>query len=417
MSSPVKLLIIGAGGRGGNYARYAEEFPEKAQVVGVAEPRDFYRKQLAQKHSIPEDNQFTCWREAAERERFADAVLICTQDTMHADPAVAFAAKGYHIMLEKPMATNEVDCRRIVDAVKEANVIFAVCHVLRYTNFTRRLKEMVDSGLIGEIISIQHLEPVGYWHQAHSYVRGNWRNEAESSCMLLAKSCHDLDWIRYMMGRPCEKVSSFGNLKHFRKEEKPEGAGDRCMDCALESTCPYSAKKLYLGNLAKGYTGWPVAVLAEEVNEESITEALRTGPYGRCVYECDNDVVDHQVVNMQFEGGATANFTMTAFNAHGHRKTRIFGTLGEIYGDGEKITHYDFLTDETQVIEANTADASILGGHGGGDFGLMQNFVQAVAANDPAKIISGPDETLESHLMVFAAEKARHADTVEEVRL
>lgn len=417
MSKTISLLVIGAGGRGSNYCRYADNFPEKARVVGVAEPRKFYRESLVKKHEIRVENVFTCWKEAAQKERFADAVMICTQDSMHAGPAVAFAAKGYHVLLEKPMATKEADCRRIVKAVKDAGVIFAVCHVLRYTNFTRKLKELVETGLIGEIVSVQHLEPVGYWHQAHSYVRGKWRNEAESSCMLLAKSCHDLDWILYIVGKHCLKVSSFGNLKHFRKEEKPAGAADRCLDCALEPNCPYSAKKIYLGRVANGHVGWPVDVLAPVVTEESITEALRTGPYGRCVYACDNDVVDHQVVNMLFEGGATANFTMTAFNRHGHRKTNIFGTLGEIYGDGETITHFDFLTDKTQVIEANKADSSILGGHGGGDFGIMQSFIKAVAEDDQSRIISGPDETLESHLIVFAAEKARHHSSVEEVIL
>ena len=180
MSKKISILVIGAGGRGTNYCRYADNFPEKARVVGVAEPLEFYRESLAKKHEIPVENVFTCWRKAAQKKRFADAVLIYTQDSMHADPAVEFAAKGYHIMLEKPMATNEADCRRIVKAVKDAGVIFAVCHVLRYTKYTRELKAILDSGTIGEIVSVQHLEPVGYWHQAHSYVRGKWRHEAES---------------------------------------------------------------------------------------------------------------------------------------------------------------------------------------------------------------------------------------------
>ncbi len=412
---PVTLLIIGAGGRGSGYATFAAEHPDLAKVVGVAEPRDFYRNRLVEAHNIPSENVFTDWRAAAERERFADAVVITTQDNMHADPAVAFAAKGYHMLLEKPMAPNEADCRRIVAAAVENNIIFAVCHVLRYTAYTQKLKAIIDSGAIGEIVSLQHLEPVGYWHQAHSFVRGNWGNEAKSAPMLLAKSCHDLDWIRYIMDARCLKVSSFGSLFHFRKEHKPAGAADRCMECPVEPDCPYSAKKIYLGMLERGDKGWPVDVLTPDVTPEGITKALRDGPYGRCVYACDNDVVDNQVVNMLFEGGRTASFTMTAFNEAGHRKTRIFGTRGEIYGDGSKITLFDFLTDKTEVIDTEASDASILGGHGGGDYGLMSGFIAAVGDNDPSKILSGPAETLESHLMVFAAERARRENSVVDV--
>ncbi len=413
--NPVKLLIIGAGGRGGGYATYAAEHPDLAKVVGVAEPRDFYRNRLVEIHSIPSGNVFTDWRQAAERERLADAVIIATQDAMHVGPAVAFAAKGYHMLLEKPMATNEGDCRRIVSAAIENKIIFAVCHVMRYTAYTQKLKAVIDSGAIGEVVSLQHLEPVGYWHQAHSFVRGNWGNEAKSSPMLLAKSCHDLDWISYIMDGHCKSVSSFGSLYHFRKEHKPTGAADRCLECPVEADCPYSAKKIYLGTLERGDKGWPVDVLTPDVTPEGITQALRDGPYGRCVYECDNDVVDNQVVNMLFEGGRTASFTMTAFNEGGHRKTRIFGTRGEIYGDGSKITLFDFLTDTTEVIDTEASDASILGGHGGGDYGLMKSFISAVASGDQSKILSGPAETLESHLMVFAAEKARRENSVVDV--
>jgi predicted dehydrogenase len=386
-----------------------------AKVVGVAEPREAYRSRLVEEHGIAGENVFTDWKEAADRERFADAALVCTQDAMHAGPAVALAEKGYHMLLEKPMAPNEADCRRIVEAVVRARVIFAVGHVMRYTAYAQRVKSLLDSGLIGEVVSIQLLEPVGFWHQAHSFVRGNWSNEAASSFMLLAKSCHDLDWLRYMMGVRCERVSSFGSLYHFRKANQPAGAAPRCLDCPVEPDCPYSAKRIYLGRLAKGQTGWPVDILAPVVTEESVTEALRTGPYGRCVYDCDNDVVDHQVVNMEFAGGRTATFTMTAFNAGGGRQTRIFGTRGELYGDSKSITHYDFLSGERREIDLKAGDQTILGGHGGGDYGLMSRFVKAVAEGDASAIVSGPAEALESHLMVFAAERARRNGTVEEV--
>ena len=410
---PVTVLVAGAGGRGTTYARYALEFPDEMKVVGVAEPRDYYRQNVAAKHAIPAENIFTDWQPAADRPRFADAVIIATQDAMHRAPAEAFARRGYHVLLEKPMAPNAADCRAIVATAKKAGVLFGVCHVMRYTRYTQCLKQLLDSGRIGEIVSVQHLEPVGYWHQAHSFVRGNWGNEAKSSCMLLAKSCHDLDWLSYVVGRPCRKVSSFGNLKHFRADQKPAGAADRCLDCAVESTCPYSAKKIYLGRVAAGHTGWPVDVVSPDTSVEALTRALREGPYGRCVYACDNDVVDHQVVNLEFDGGATAAFTMTAFTKADHRQTRIFGTRGQITGDGAKLKVFDFLTDTEEVVDTETsADGSLLSGHGGGDFGLMQAFIKAVATGDRRQILSGPDETLESHLMVFAAEQARREQRV-----
>lgn len=417
---PITAVVVGAGSRGMTYAGFALEHPDRLQISGVAEPLAWNRQTMVETHHIPAENVYTDWRDLAARPRFADAVIISTQDAMHVEPAIAFAQKGYAILLEKPMAPNEADCQRIIQAVKENNVLFGVCHVLRYTNYTQALKGILDSGAIGEIVSIQHFEPVGYWHQAHSFVRGNWRNEKESSFMLLAKSCHDLDWLRYIAGEKCLAVSSFGSLKHFKKSEKPAQAGGatRCLHCAYEPDCPYSAKKIYLGRIAEGQTGWPVNVLTPAPTEATVTEALENGPYGRCVYECDNDVVDNQVVNMLFENGKTAVFTMTAFNKAAHRKTRIFGTRGEIYGDGQNIEVFDFLTDTSKIIdtEATSADAGgggkALRGHGGGDYGLMDHFVAAVSANDASLILSGPDESLESHRMVFSAERARHENSV-----
>lgn len=391
------------------YAQFSLAHPERLKIVGVAEPREWNRQHMANTYDLADGTVFSDWRELAAHPRFADAAIIATQDAMHLEPAVALAKLGYAILLEKPMAPNEAECQQIVSAAKENGNLFAVCHVMRYTSYTQALKKFLETGIIGDIITLEHLEPVGYWHQAHSFVRGNWRNTAESSFMLLAKSCHDLDWIRYIVGAPCLSVSSFGALTHFKKSQKPAAAGDalRCLQCTVEPNCPYSAKKIYLGWLEQGNHGWPVNVLTPEPTLETVTAALQTGPYGRCVYECDNDVVDHQVVNMRFAGDQTAVFTMTAFAKAGHRKTRIFGTRGEVYGNGETIEHFDFLTDRTQVIDTNAADASILGGHGGGDYGLMDRFVSAVANNDPSLILSGAEESLETHRMVFAAERSR----------
>jgi predicted dehydrogenase len=413
---PVRLLIVGAGSRGAVYAAHVKANPGAARIVGVAEPRRYYRQRLAGEHRVPSDFVAEDWRELAARPKFADAVVIATPDHLHTEPAVAFADLGYHVLLEKPMAPSPDECRRIADAAVRNGVMLAVCHVMRYTRYTEQLQQIVASGRLGTIASLAHLEPVGYWHQAHSFVRGNWNNEARSAPMLLAKSCHDLDWIRHVIGEPCVQVSSFGSLLHFRREAQPEGAADRCLDCAVEPSCPYSASKIYLDRVRAGYTGWPVDVLTSDLTEAGVTEALRTGPYGRCVYACDNDVVDHQVVNMRFASGATASFTMTGFTRQRDRETRIFGTRGELYGNGETIEVHDFLTDHTETIHTGLAsDGSAATGHGGGDTRLMEQFIAAVASGDPAQIRSGAAESLETTMMVFAAEAARREGRVVDV--
>jgi predicted dehydrogenase len=414
--APVRLILVGAGSRGAVYAAWAAAHPRKVRIVGVAEPRAVYRARIAAAHGIEPARAVEDWRALAELPRFADGAILATPDSVHVGPALAFAERGYHLLLEKPMAPTAAECRRIAAAAERHGVMLAVCHVLRYTRYTEQLKRLIAAGRIGEIVSLSHLEPVGYWHQAHSFVRGNWGNAGRSAPMLLAKSCHDLDWIRHIVGKACIEVSSFGGLSHFRREMQPAGASDRCLDCAVEPTCPYSAVKIYLGRVRAGITYWPVDVLTHDLTEAGVTEALRTGPYGRCVYACDNDVVDHQVVNLRFAGGATASFTMTGFTRQRDRETRIFGTRGEIFGDGSTIELHDFLTDTTETIRTDVAsDGSIVTGHGGGDARLMEQFVAAVAAKDPGRILSGPAESLETHLMVFAAEAARRDGRVVEV--
>lgn len=414
MTKRITAIIAGAGSRGSTYARYAQLHPDELKIVGVAEPLADRRQRMVETFAIPSENIFEDWKAMAEKPRFADAVIIATQDAMHADPAVTFASKKYAMLLEKPLAPTEAESRRIIEAVQSNGIIFAVCHVLRYTAYTQTLKELLDRGEIGEIVSIQHLEPVGFWHQAHSFVRGNWRNAAESSFMLLAKSCHDLDWLSYIVGDKCRSVSSFGSLKHFKRSEKPKEAGSvlRCIDCSFEPKCAYSAQRIYYGFYERGFRGWPLNVLTTDPTLETIGEALKTGPYGRCVYECDNDVVDHQVVSLQFTGDQTAVFTMTAFNQAAERKTRIFGTHGEIYGDGSNIEVYNFLSASSHTVQIDKGAGendqyASMGGHGGGDYNLMRRFVQAVRENNQDIILSGPIQSLESHNMVFAAEKAR----------
>ncbi|HJO94900.1 MAG TPA: Gfo/Idh/MocA family oxidoreductase [Victivallales bacterium] len=409
----VKIFVAGAGNRGTKYAEYALLRPDQIEIVGVAEPRDEYRDKFVKTHNIKSEYAFKDWRDAAKLDKFADAVIIATQDRDHAEPVIAFAEKNYHILLEKPMAATAEECIKIYDAVKDRDIFFGVCHVLRYTPHTKKLKEIIDSGAIGEIVNIQRLEPVGYWHYAHSYVRGNWRNEKESSFILLAKSCHDIDWIHYIMGEKCTAVSSFGSLKYFKKENQPEGASSRCLDCKYERTCQYSAKRIYLQSLADKEYDWPLSVLTTDHTEEGILKALENGPYGKCVFDCDNDVVDNQVVNMMFENGNTSSFTMTGLTEKDDsRRTTIFGTKGEIRGNENQIEVYDFLTRTSTFYDIDLSEFAGKDAHNGGDFGLMKHFINAILTNDKSLILSGAEETLDSHLLVFKAEQARLNNTV-----
>ncbi|XP_029290917.1 uncharacterized protein LOC115010486 isoform X2 [Cottoperca gobio] len=414
MTSPVRVIVVGAGSRGEIYSSFASIHPERLKVVGVADPRKFARTKLQRQHKIADENIFEDWHSIVEREKFADAVLICTPDRLHKEPMVAFAKKGYHVLLEKPMATTAEDCTAIVEACSQSGVMLSVGHVLRYDPVIHKIKELIDAGVIGDVMHIQHLEPVGFYHFAHSFVRGNWRNEAESSFALLAKSCHDIDLIHHWAGaRSCVKVSSFGSVSHFGKENKPSGAGNRCLDCSIEGDCPYSARKIYLDRVKQGHTGWPVSVICPSSfpDMESVTEALRTGPYGRCVYECDNNVCSNQVVNMEFEGGLTAAFSMVAFTEEiCKRKTTIYGSRGELSCDGHEVRVFDFLTQRSTKHTAKSGaprDFVSMSGHGEADYHLMDAFVSAVANNDPSLIRSGPEETLLSHLLVFEAERSR----------
>ncbi len=411
---PPRVLLVGAGIRGEIYGHWIAEHPHRARVVAVAEPHSGRRAAAAATHGLPSSAVFADWRDVAKGPRVADAVIITTQDADHVEPAVAFAEAGYAILLEKPIAPTEKECRRVIEAVRRGGVVFGACHVLRYAPYTRALREVLAEGRIGEIVSVDHVEPVGFAHYAHSYARGNWRREDESAPMLLAKSCHDMDWLQYIVGRPVRAVSSFGSLSFFVPGNRPAQAATRCSDCVLQQSCAYSAVRIYGEHLAAGDV-WPLNVLTPDPTEESVAEALRTGPYGRCVWACDNDVVDHQVVALEFDGGATATFTMTAFTTGRPRETRIFGTMGEIYCDASIIRVTDFRTRETRTIEVpERADASdpLLAGHSGGDAALMDAFVTAVATRDPNWMDAGAIEALAAHELVFAAERARREGRV-----
>lgn len=410
----VTVALVGAGSRGRIYADYIHSHPEQGQVVCVCEPSESRRNEVGDLHNVPSHLRFADWRELANRPKLAEAALVCTQDAMHRDPAVALAGLGYHLLLEKPLAPTAKECRDICRAAIENNIMLAVCHVLRYTPTNRKLKSLVDSGVIGNVQSVQLLEPVGYWHQAHSFVRGNWRNQAESSFMLLAKSCHDLDLLNYLIPGRCKHVSSFGRLSYFKPENKPEGAADRCTDCpeCVEKSCEYSAIKIYARDRGDKLDDWPANVVTNFDSSKNMLEELKQSPYGRCAFACDNDVVDHQVVNFEFDSGTTAVFTMTAFTATGTREIYIMGDKGTIRSTEAGSFLSRFLDDSSEVISLDQGDGLITSGHGGGDEGIMSSFLDAISQNDPSLILSGPEISLDSHLMVFAAEKSRLTKSV-----
>ncbi|RIB20365.1 putative oxidoreductase YteT-like protein [Gigaspora rosea] len=410
---PITISIVGAGQRGSGYAYYTILEPQWAKVVAVAEPVDIRRNRMVKLYNIPEENVFKDWKEMIDRPKLSDAVVIATLDDLHVEPAVAFANKKYNILLEKPMAITVEGCKKITKAVTENKIIFAVGHVLRYTPHNILIKSIIDSGFIGNIVNIQHMEPVGFWHFAHSYVRGNWRKEEESCFSLMTKCCHDIDLMSYWNNSPC-KISSFGNLVYFNSKNKPKDAGDatNCLECKIEPTCPYSAKKIYIDNgYKKGVISWPVSVVTDITDIENLTNAIKNGPYGRCVYECDNDVADNQIVNLEFANGSTANITMIAYTETVcKRKTKIFGTLGEIEGDGiNTVMYYNFLTRKKELLKpSEILGVKGLGGHAGGDLALMRAFIYSIGESlFDLRDINSLHVKTDSHLFVFAAEHSR----------
>ena len=402
----ITAIIIGAGSRGTTYGRYATQFPDAMKIVGVSDINNFRKKRTAKAHNIPEENCFGDWSEVFAREKFADAVIIATPDNLHYEPCMRALAMGYDVLLEKPAAQTERECKDILAQAKKYNRIVAICHVLRYAPYFIALREAVHSGLIGDLVSIQHMEPIQYAHMAHSYVRGKWRDSKQTTPIILAKSCHDLDIIRWIVDKPCIQIAAEGTLMHFKEENAPKGAPARCTDgCPHEATCPYSAIDIYVRR--KRHLG--VFDLPDRKDEAAIMEKIRTTMFGRCVYKCDNDQPDHYVTTMLFEGGVTASFTMDAFTPWGGRSTSIMGTLGYIVGDGKKFTLYTFRDNKKRVWHKNVAEMAEYkhAGHGGGDHALARDFVEAVAAQDQTKLSSTIDASIESHIIGFKAEKSR----------
>lgn len=414
MQKQVTAAIAGLGSRGKDvYAPMSRLFPEKLKITAVADPDPSRAMQMREEYRIEEDRCFGSAEEMLEQPRLADVMIIATQDRQHVRQAVRAMERGYDILLEKPVSPELDECREIVRRAEELKRKVVVCHVLRYTPFYQTVKSLLDAGRIGEVVSVMAVENVGYWHQAHSFVRGSWRDSDTTSPMILQKCCHDMDMLLWLTGKTCESVSSYGDTYLFKKEKAPAGAAHRCTGgCRVKEACPFDAEKIYLTDketgVLEGNSGWPANVLTMHPDGESVRRALEEGPYGRCVYYCDNNVVDHQVVNMNMTDGSTVSFTMCGFTADCSRYAKLMGTKGQIIADmGANTIEVTPFGKDAELIDVSRM-AEDFSGHGGGDRGLVSAFLDLVTGEQSEDdTISSVERSLESHYIALAAEESR----------
>ncbi len=408
---PLDVVVLGAGARGTfSYGQYALDHPDQVRVVAVAEPDEAKRARFARLHNLPPDRCFGRWDELVLAEQMAPALICALPDREHAGATAEALYAGYDVLLEKPMAVTPEDCVRMVAAGEEAGRLLMISHVLRYTPFFSTLHQIIESGRLGEIVAVEQRENVAFWHFAHSYVRGNWSNVERSAPMILAKCCHDLDILVWnMSGNPVTRLHSFGSLMEFRSQNAPAGAPDRCLDgCPAAETCSYYAPRIYLGD----NTGWPVNTITADLSSDGRRRALETGPYGRCVYHCDNDAVDHQVVSMEHSDGAVVTLIVHGHSDEEVRTMRYDGTRATLkgrFGTTSEISIHDHRTGAVETVEMGPGR----GGHGGGDEGLMRAFV--AAARDRSGALTDAPMSLESHLLAFAAETSRASGSAVEM--
>ncbi len=426
MSKIFTVSILGCGSRGHyTYGKCMADFKDKFRLVSVCDI-DPEKIALAQKDwGIPDEQ---CFLDADEflKEKRSDALVIATQDRDHVQMCIKALQLGYDILLEKPISPVEDELYELLEAYNTYNKKVIVCHVLRYAPAFLKLKELLDSGEIGRLVCIDWIEQVTYWHQAHSFVRGNWRNDEETSPMIMQKCCHDLDLLQYYANAKCKTVYSVGDTSFFNSENKPDGAASRCQDCKYIHDCAYSAERLYVDKWKKDFDwafdkpdvddnarkqGWPFNVvdLSRPITEESIRKAYENSQYGKCVFACDNNVVDNQTVVMQFENGIKATLTMTAFTALPGRKVTFHGTLGELEMDEEngyiRISRYGHGTRFLKIKEILKEIMEDTFGHGGGDYMLVKDFYNVLLGERTSTTTL--DRSIESHLMALAAEKSR----------
>lgn len=398
----ITFAIMGMGNRGTAYAAKALKYPQEMEITAMADTRRV-RLNAANKYlHLPEERLFGSAESLLSQPKLADIMVVATQDAQHRDHALKAMELGYDLLLEKPISNKLDDCIEITKTAEKLGRKVFICHVLRYTVFYQQIKRLIDEGVIGKVQSIEAMEQVGVHHYCHSYVRGNWHKEADSSPMILAKCCHDMDILPWLVGKKCLKVSSFGSLSHFKAENCPEGATERCADCGLD--CPFHANRYYLSRIP----GWPSNILHPEPTEENITEILKTSDYGRCVYKMDNDVVDHQTVNMLLEDDITVSFQMVGFTNRQTRTIRVMGTEGEIWGDfHDKELYVQRYCGEPEKIDLESLCDDFTG-HGGGDARIVYDVIRYMRGDDfDTSSMTSIDRSVESHILAFAAEHSR----------
>lgn len=423
-SKPVTAVIVGAGHRAFVYSELAKTNPELLKIVGVADPNPVRRKKAMEYFGFSEDMCFNSAQELAEKGRLADAVINGTMDEQHLETAIPLLNAGYDMLLEKPFAVCEEDMRQIVDCAKKNNSKVMICHVLRYTPFYYAIKERIVNGEIGDIINIQMTEHVSYHHLSTSYIRGKWANSDKChTTMLLAKCCHDIDLMMWFMSetKPVS-ISSFGSKFQFKPENAPENAGTICMkDCPLVDECVYSTKRLYIDHPDRwSFYVWDALEGIENPTIDDKIALMKTdNPYARCIYKCDNNVVDHQSVLVNFASGATGTHNMVGGSAEPRRNIHIIGTKGEIFGNFEesKFTVLkinpspDAHNEECDVEEIDlrvTGDmVGAYGGHGGGDERLAEDFVKFIRGEQPSLACTSIFDSVAGHLCVYLADKSR----------
>jgi predicted dehydrogenase len=400
----MKLAIIGAGQRGMVYAEYAHTCSD-VEIIAVVDPSLERRNYAAERFNLPGEMLFDNVDSFFYQGKIADAVIIASMDLDHYVQTIKALECGYHILLEKPISPNPKECMEIMESANSKGLNVIVCHVLRYTNFFNTIKAILDSKELGRVITIEHSENIGNFHMAHSFVRGNWSRKDRSSPLIMQKSCHDMDILAWLVGSEAKRISSFGNLTYFKEANAPENSGIRCLKCAAAASCRYDVRKVYLPIIGE----WPATQVSTVQTEEGLMEAFQNGPYGRCVYRCDNDVCDNQVTLIEFQNGVTVSFNLSAFTNRISRTIKIMCEHGELKGDDAlntiEVTHFSSNSIEAyekRIIHPGT----VSGGHGGGDIGLTTDFINLMRTNSNSNK-SSITESVESHMMAYAAEQSR----------
>ncbi|MBQ8294982.1 MAG: Gfo/Idh/MocA family oxidoreductase [Clostridia bacterium] len=407
-----KIAIVGFGSRGQMFGKLIRQYGG-AELVAIAETEESNRKRGVEEFGLSEAVCYPSADAFFAQGKIVDAIFLCTQDKQHYEMAMQALELGYDICLEKPAAATIEDCIAIRDKANELGRKVMLTHVVRYAPFYGAIKRMIIEGKLGDVVTINQTENIAYWHFALSYVRGPWRKMFDSTPTIIAKCCHDLDIILWLLNKKCTHVSSFGSLQHFNPQNAPKGSAEYCADCekAVKEKCLYNAYKVYPERMKRGVVGGTARFIGKDINEvlDEKQDAIC-----KCVYHSDNDAVDHQVVNMVFENGATAHLTMTAFSEECYRFVKVHGTKGEVYGNfDDGILYYTEYgkpqqkIDSSKLVEFNTFGIDTSGGHGGGDTYLYFDFIDYITKDSPSFTRTTIDDSIESHILGFKAEESR----------